>query len=48
MTENSGINAVLQTPDEVRKVVAKSHGATGTQAEGIINLAEFFTLMYEA
>lgn len=44
------LSAVLLTPDEMRKVVAKSHippNEKDTRAEGNLDLPEFFTTIYQ-
>ena len=43
----SDIVATIQTPEEVRKVVAKSHGKSGTKAEGLLAITDFFTLLFQ-
>ncbi len=45
MSDNLSI--ALQTPEEVRKVVAKSHGQSGTKADGLLNLPDFFSLVFQ-
>ena len=41
------ILSTLQTPEEVRKVVAKSHGQSSSKAECLLSLTDFFTLLVE-
>ncbi len=47
MSEQNEISVTLQTPEEVRKVVAKSHGKSSSKAEGLLSLTDFFTLLFE-
>lgn len=42
----SDITASLQTPEEVRNVLAESHGQSNTRAEGNLDLPQFFSLIY--
>lgn len=47
MSDQNEILTAIQTPEEVRKVVAKSHGKSDSKAEGLLSLTDFFTLLFE-
>lgn len=40
------ITSTLQTPDQVRETLAKSHGVSNTRAEGNVDLPGLFSLLY--